>query len=323
MKEIKSKFRNIDYLKLLESLEDESIDFICIDPPYGKINGMQLSGQKLKVDWDVSIDWDEMFKHFNKKIKKGGTIAVFGQQPTYSQMILSNLDNFKYELIWEKNNAAQGFHADKMPMNFTENIAIFIKPGGDRTYNNPNQIKEIDKNVYFTRWYAQKLFNEIGEKRRNIHKIMGHRKLEFFFHYVGSQFGIPTEKTYNDLIDVFGINKFDFFIDYKELKSRFKLEKDEGKNNHKLDSSEYGGTFKNILKVSKDYKPYLHPTQKPLELMEILVKTFSDEGDIVLDCFAGSGSTLVAAKKNKRKYIGSELSEEYFKVAQERIRRVK
>lgn len=312
---------NIDYKDLFNKIDDESIDFICIDPPYGKINGMKLSGQKNKVDWDVPIDWAEMFNIFNEKLKKGGTIAVFGQQPTYSQMILSNIKNFKYEIIWEKNNAAQGFHSDKMPLIYTENIAIFIKPGAKRTYINPNFKTEINKEEYFCRWYSQKLLNQIGKTRREIHSDLGHRKLEFFFHYVGSQFGIPTEISYNQLIEFYKINKYDFFIEYSQLKKIFFEEKRLGLNRHKLDSAKYNGTFKNILSVSKDYKPYLHPTQKPVELMEILIRTYSKVGDLVVDCFSGSGSTLIAARNMKRNYIGGELSEEYFNIIKERLKK--
>ena len=54
---MKINIENNDYLKYLKKIENNSIDFICIDPPYGKINGMKLSGQKKKVDWDVAINW--------------------------------------------------------------------------------------------------------------------------------------------------------------------------------------------------------------------------------------------------------------------------
>lgn len=46
----------LDYLEYLKTLPNKSIDLICIDPPYGKIKGMQLSGQKKKIDWDQNID---------------------------------------------------------------------------------------------------------------------------------------------------------------------------------------------------------------------------------------------------------------------------
>lgn len=63
-----------------------------------------------------------------------------------------------------------------------------------------------------------------------------------------------------------------------------------------------------------------HPTQKPLELMEALVLKHSNEGDIVLDCFSGSGTVGVAALKNNRKFIGCEISPEYYQKSLERLK---
>lgn len=67
----------------------------------------------------------------------------------------------------------------------------------------------------------------------------------------------------------------------------------------------------------------LHPTQKPLALIEYLVKTYTNEGDIILDFTMGSGTTGVACKNLNRNFIGIELDEEYFKIAQQRIDEVK
>jgi site-specific DNA-methyltransferase (adenine-specific) len=74
----------------------------------------------------------------------------------------------------------------------------------------------------------------------------------------------------------------------------------------------------NVLKYKKDYGG-LHPTQKPVALMEDLVRTYTHEGDTVLDFTMGSGTTGVAAKNLGRKFIGIELDEEYFKIAARRI----
>lgn len=63
-----------------------------------------------------------------------------------------------------------------------------------------------------------------------------------------------------------------------------------------------------------------HPTQKPVEFMEYLIKTYSNEGDLVLDNCAGSGSTLVAAKNLNRRYIGIEKEEKYFNICKERLK---
>lgn len=68
-------------------------------------------------------------------------------------------------------------------------------------------------------------------------------------------------------------------------------------------------------------KGRFHPTQKPLELMEALVLKHSKEQDVVLDCFAGSGTTAVAALKNNRKFIGCEANNDYYVKAIERVKR--
>jgi len=63
-----------------------------------------------------------------------------------------------------------------------------------------------------------------------------------------------------------------------------------------------------------------HPTQKPLELMEALVLKHSNENDVIVDCFSGSGTVGVAALKNKRRFIGCEISPEYYKKSLERLK---
>jgi site-specific DNA-methyltransferase (adenine-specific) len=67
----------------------------------------------------------------------------------------------------------------------------------------------------------------------------------------------------------------------------------------------------------------LHETQKPLELMEYLVKTYTNEGDMVLDNTMGSGTTMVACVNLNRKGIGIEQDPKYFEIAQKRIQQAK
>lgn len=74
----------------------------------------------------------------------------------------------------------------------------------------------------------------------------------------------------------------------------------------------------NIIKANKVAKP-MHPTQKPVELLEYLIKTYTNEGDLVLDFTMGSGSTGVACKNLNRRFIGIELDDKYFEIAKERI----
>jgi site-specific DNA-methyltransferase (adenine-specific) len=82
------------------------------------------------------------------------------------------------------------------------------------------------------------------------------------------------------------------------------------------------GTYPKTVKffnTPPNSKGRLHPTQKPVLLMEYLIKTYTNEGETVLDFAMGSGSTGVAAKQTNRKFIGIEQDEKYFNIAQERI----
>ena len=76
-----------------------------------------------------------------------------------------------------------------------------------------------------------------------------------------------------------------------------------------------------IIEFNRDsmYEEKYHPTQKPIELLEYLIKTYTNEGEIVLDFTMGSGSTGVACKNLNRKFIGIELNEEYYNISNKRI----
>lgn len=95
------------------------------------------------------------------------------------------------------------------------------------------------------------------------------------------------------------------------------------KNAHKLND---GFNLKHKYYISStnkdDKEKYKHPTIKPLEMVENHILHATKEGDTVLDCFAGSGTTLVACRNTKRNYIGFELDETYYKIAKDRLNNV-
>lgn len=95
-----------------------------------------------------------------------------------------------------------------------------------------------------------------------------------------------------------------------------------GKRKSRKSGSEYkqtqSGYPRSILRYAHDQSK-LHPTQKPVALLEYLIKTYTQEGETVLDFTMGSGSTGVACKNTNRKFIGIELDETYFNIAKERI----
>lgn len=81
-----------------------------------------------------------------------------------------------------------------------------------------------------------------------------------------------------------------------------------------------GKNLHDVWDIGQTREQRFHPTQKPLPLMDRVIRLFSREGDLVVDCFCGSGSTLVSARNWKRRYVGCDQSAEYVAVAQDRLR---
>lgn len=83
---------------------------------------------------------------------------------------------------------------------------------------------------------------------------------------------------------------------------------------HNLDKN-----HNNVLRFKRDDGKNYHPCQKPLDILERLIRCSSNEDETVLDCFMGSGSTGVACVRTNRNFIGMELDEKYIKIAEKRI----
>ena len=277
--------------------------------------------------------WKEL-----KRICKGKCQFVFFTTTKYGiDLINSNKRYFKYDLVWEKHNSVGFLSCNKMPLRSHEMICIF---------NNGNI---DDVNIEFNleqREYAKKVLKFIGKTSKKIERELGHRKAEHFLQRVStSQFSLPTNKTYDELIDKYNINDMEGFIKYEDLKSEkissssiYNPQKTKGKpykvqEGGKIKGGVYGQKLlrskaddtntserfpRSVLKYHQNDEK-LHPTQKPLELCEWLIKTYSNEGDLVLDFCMGSGTTPLACKNTNRRYIGVEKDNAIFKTAEERL----
>ena len=122
----------------------------------------------------------------------------------------------------------------------------------------------------------------------------------------------------------FCIDKMEGFMPFNKLAEidrpfKSKLNDDYNNINPATFNLWEGNKYKsNILKYKKDYNGY-HPTQKPVLLLEDLIKTFSNENDLVVDLTMGSGSTGVACKNTNRNFIGIEKDENYYNIAVRRV----
>ena len=110
-----------DCLEVMKTIEDNSIDAIITDPPYGTT----------ACKWDSVIDFDLMWKQLNRIIKPNGAIVLFGSEPFSSALRMSNIKNYKYDWIWNKKNSGSGLLAKRQPLKITELIHIFSEMSHD------------------------------------------------------------------------------------------------------------------------------------------------------------------------------------------------
>ena len=251
-----NKIYNEDCLEGMKRISDKSIDMILCDLPYGTTDNK----------WDVIIPFDKLWEQYERIIKDSGAIVVTGSQPFTTDIVMSNRKLFRYEWIWNKNQASNFFLANKMPLKVHENILVFYKKLP--TYN-----KQI----------IQRTSRRIAEQQKKGYIIPANRK-----------------KSDNYAVTRQAVSANEYDKDWKNPISILNI------NQLRPNSNERCG----------------HPTQKPVALFEHLIKTYTNEGEIVLDNCIGSGTTAVAAINTNRQFIGFEKEKEYFDVAIERIKKV-
>lgn len=241
---------NEDCLEVMKRLDDDSIDLVLTDPPYGTTS----------CKWDSIIPFEPMWNELKRITKSNSAIVLFGQEPFSSLLRCSNLSMFKYDWYWKKSRPSGFVNAKLKPLKDIEVISVFSAgKTANGSKNNmkyyPQDLKEIN-----IEWSRPEIYLD-GDKGVN-----------------------PARKS------------------------------------HKLNRViEKGGYPRQILEYSNPNNEVYHPTQKPVELLEYLIKTYSNENETVLDFTMGSCSTGVACVNTNRNFVGIELDKQYFKISEERI----
>ena len=299
------KLYNGDCLTESDKIETGSVDLILTDLPYGTVTNIASSdtvkhGMQNKTNWDCVIETEKIYEIANRILRKNGKMVLFAQQPFTTELISKQISNlpFNYSMIWKKDHFANSLIAKKAPLNYYEDVLVFSK-----THD--------FEGIHPLRPYFKIILEFIGLNKKTIVEAIG-QSADHCFRVDSSQFSLCTEKTYNKLIEIYGIDKMQGFRTFESISN----ESDGLTSTFNLWE---GGKFKsNILEYKKDYDG-LHPTQKPILLLEDLVKTFSYENDLVVDLTMGSGSTGIACRNTKRNFIGIEKDENYYNVAVRRV----
>lgn len=294
-----------DCLERMKEIQSGSVDMILADPPYGTVNGVADGdvehGMKGRTGWDVKLNTADMLSECNRILRPNGALVLFAQDPYTSELITGPHGNlpFSYRYTWLKDHFANALIAKKAPVNYTEDVLVFFKK-----YDTLNQ--------HPLREYSARVLAHIGKGLKEINVDLGHRRAEHFFYVDSTQFGLCTEATYGQLVERYRFDGAPWFMPFCELvdidrrfSRRFNLPR--------------GAKYKsNVLEYRKDYSGH-HPTQKPVALLEDLISTYTNEGDLVVDFTMGSGSTGVACANTGRKFIGIELDADFFQVSLSRV----
>lgn len=214
------------------------VDVIITDPPYGTT----------ACKWDSVIPFENMWSCCNNLTYENSAICLFGSEPFSSQLRCSNIKEFRYDWIWEKEQGANFMLCKYQPYKVHEIISIFSK------------------------------------KRHNYYPQMT----------IGKSY-ISGKGTSGDITN--------------------NVIKKQTKNN----GTRYP---RSIQRFNTDKSKSVHPTQKPVALLEYLIRTYTNENEIVLDFTMGSGSTGVACMNTNRRFIGIELDTAYCDIAKKRIQGV-
>jgi len=276
-----------DCLEHMKGIDSESVDFIFCDLPYGQTS----------CKWDCKIDLEKFWIEV-MRIKKLRTPIFMTTTTKFGVELINSAPKkcpFRYDLVWVKSAPAGFLSAKKMPMRKHEMVYVFYEklPFYDLSTHQHKFIKEV----------PTKRAGKDGVDNAGMIKNR-------------SKSGMETINKYDPPLPVSVV---------KEPKTINTLYGDDvdvpdyvNKRNKETGMSAYDPPLPTTMLEIKSSRGK-HSTEKPVALMEWLLKYFSKEGDVVLDPTMGSGSTGVACKNMNRNFIGIELDPEIYEVAVNRI----
>ena len=278
-----------DCLDEMKTIDDNSVDLIFCDLPYGQTS----------CKWDCCIDLDKFWVEI-MRIKKLNTPIFFTTTTKFGVSLINSAPKkcpFRYDLVWVKSAPAGFLSAKKMPMRKHEMVYVFYEklPFYDLSSHKHKFIKEdIRKDKHKTAY---------GD---NIHYHNNNQK--------------NGESIYDPPLPVSVVKPqvSDTKEEDKKVYSKIYGGREIHPHPNSAEGSRYDPPLPNTLLEIKSTRGK-HSTEKPVALMEWLLKYYSKEGDVVLDPTMGSGSTGVACKNMNRNFIGIEKDPEIYELAVNKI----
>ena len=286
---------NGDCLEEMKGLDDDSVDLIFCDLPYGQTS----------CKWDCCIDLEKFWIEV-MRIKKLNAPIFMTTTTKFGVSLINSAPKkcpFRYDIVWVKSAPAGFLSAKKMPMRKHEMIYVFYEklPFYDLSSHKHKFIKEIEPSK------TRKVYGKGDGKN------------------CGSMFDKDGKRYFKSGKEL--QNKYDPPLPVSVVKEDIRKDKHTtayGDNIHHHNNQQRNGESiydpplpNSMLEIKSSRGK--HSTEKPVALMEWVLKYYSKEGDVVLDPTMGSGSTGVACKNMNRNFIGIEKDPEIYEVAVNRI----
>lgn len=321
---------NADNLEVMATLADESIDVICIDPPY-----LYLKNQKLERPFDEQ----KFFAECKRLLTKKGFIVMFGRGTSFYRWntILDGFGFvFKEEIIWDKSYVSSPL----MPMSrIHETISILTKKEGvinkvkipylemkrhdiDSIVTDIKRMKSALKNTKSLNAVLEFLENnKVPTDKDNVISTSISSVIKTQDRCASVMAGIQNGLNEKSIIRTDRYN-CDTFTKYNTIATQDKQTGDRCVN--VMQSIQFGFNEKTIIKHSRDHYKAIHPTQKPVRLLErllalVIPKDKPRNEVVVADFFAGSMSCMEAVHNMGMCGIATEIDEEYFEKGKQRI----
>ena len=298
-----------DNLKFLRRLPDNFVDLIYIDPPFFTQATHRGTSGTFEDRWECIDDFvhflDFRLREIKRVLKSTGSIYVHSNDRAVHYLkvrmdAIFGIQNFRNHIRWDKTSVRH--HDSRKYARNSEDVLFY------------SENKAI--------WNAQ--YTEIKESSKKAYRYKDD---------VGFYVGTPLHVTSS-------LRGGGYLYTYKGLRRlwkypKYRMEELEkmGKVHHRLGGVPQIKAYLKDAKVSisdvisvggpRGVQRTGYPTQKPEKLLEILIKASSNPGDTVLDCFCGSGTTLVVAEKLKRKWIGCDSNPDAIKTTIRRLRALK
>ena len=296
---------NNDCLEVMKDFSDNSIDLLFCDLPYGETS----------CKWDCKIDLTLFWKEINRICKINCPMFFTTTTRFGVELINSNPKNFRYDLVWVKSASAGFLNSKKMPMRKHEMIYVFyrklplydLSSHSHKFINSVSGMGKCKNDICYgnkvasvqNKQYDPPLPNSVIKEEKNECYGEGSHDSE----YIGE-----ARKA----------NVYDPPLPNSVIKTNLYANNEEERILYRNEAGLYDPPLPNsILEINSQKGK--HSTQKPVALIEWILKYYSKEGDTILDPTMGSGSTGVACKAMNRKFIGIEKDEKIYKDAVERL----